>query len=157
MSTSDVRFRLAVHISYECAQQAIAACMDFARDRGVTFGLVVVDSAGHLVASARMDGAAFVTTEVASGKAFACVAAGGQSGASLAQRYRDNPMVWGNVSSLGYGAPLLPAAGGFPIYIENQLVGALGASGAPSDVDEAAVLHAIRVIGATAAKSTEHG
>ena len=117
-----------------------------ARDRGVALSFAVLDAAGHLVASARMDGASFITAEVARGKAFACVATGGVPGAALAQRYRDNPMVWGNVSSLGYGAPLLPAQGSLPIRRGGVLIGAMGASGAPSEIDEAVVAAAIAVI-----------
>jgi len=96
-------------IGYGKANKAIAAAMDYARDKGVKLSFVVVDAAGHLVAAGRMDGAPFVTIEVARGKAYASVATGGQPGSALAQRFLDNPMVWGNVASLGLGAPLLPA------------------------------------------------
>ena len=121
-------------ITYRKANEAIAAAMDYARAKGVTLSFVVVDTAGHLVAAGRMDGAPFITIEVARGKAFACVATGGQPGSALAQRFRDNPMVWGNTAGLGYGAPMLPATGSLPIYLGKNLVGAIAASGAPSDV-----------------------
>jgi uncharacterized protein GlcG (DUF336 family) len=135
-------------IPYALAARAIEAGMAFARDKGVTLSFAVVDSAGHLVAAARMDGAPFVTIEVARGKAFASAATGGQPGGALAQRYRDNPMVWGNAGPLGYGAPMLPAQGSLPIWRDGRLLGAIGASGAPSDVDEAALAHALETIGA---------
>src|SRR5712672_736916 len=89
-------------IGYGKANKAIAAAMDYARHKGVKLSIVVVDAAGHMVAAGRMDGAPFVTIEVARGKAFASVATGGQPGHALAQRYRDNPMVWGVAGSLGY-------------------------------------------------------
>jgi glc operon protein GlcG len=136
-------------ISYRKAHDAIAAAMDYARSKGVMLSIVVVDTAGHLVAAGRMDGASFITIEVARGKAFACVATGGQPGSALAQRYRDNPMVWGNTANLGYGAPMLPAIGSLPIFFGKILVGAIAASGAPSDVDEAAVAAGILAINAT--------
>jgi uncharacterized protein GlcG (DUF336 family) len=136
-------------ISYDTARAAIDAAISWAAEKGVALSFVVLDSAGHLVASARMDGAPFVTVEVARGKAFACVATGGQPGGALADRYRENPMVWGNAGPLGYGAPMLPAVGGLPIWRDGVLLGAIGASGAPSDVDEAALRHAIQAIGAT--------
>lgn len=141
-------------ISCRKANEAITAAMEYGRTKGVALSLVVVDSAGHLVAAGRMDGAPFVTIEVARGKAFASVATGGQPGSALAERYRDNPMVWGNVATLGYGAPLLPAMGSLPIFFDDKLSGAIGASGAPSEVDEAAVRHAIAAIGATSSRST---
>jgi glc operon protein GlcG len=139
-------------ISYGKANKAIAAAMDYARDKGVKLSFVVVDAAGHLVAAGRMDGAPFVTIEVARGKAYASVATGGQPGSALAQRFLDNPMVWGNVGSLGLGAPLLPATGSMPIFFGGDLVGAIAASGAPSEVDEAAVLAGILAINATSSR-----
>ena len=139
-------------ISYGKANKAIAAAMDYARDKGVKLSFVVVDAAGHLVAAGRMDGAPFVTIEVARGKAYASVATGGQPGSALAQRFLDNPMVWGNVASLGLGAPLLPATGSMPIFFGGHLVGAIAASGAPSEVDEAAVLAGILAINATSSR-----
>src|ERR1700722_15961319 len=133
-------------ISYRKANEAIAAAMGYAQGRGVKLGIAVVDAAGHLVAAGRMDGAPFVTIEVARGKAFASVATGGQPGSALAQRFGENPMVWGNVAGLGFGAPLLPARGSLPIFLDGELLGAIAASGAAAEVDEAAVLVGIRAI-----------
>jgi glc operon protein GlcG len=139
-------------ISYRKANDAIAATMNYARSKDVMLSIVVVDTAGHLVAAGRMDGASFITIEVARGKAFACAATGGQPGSALAQRYRDNPMVWGNTANLGYGAPMLPATGSLPIFFGKNLVGAIAASGAPSEVDEAAVAAGILAINATSSR-----
>ena len=66
MSTDTARPTLAL-IAYEEASRAIAAGMDYASKSGVALSFVVLDSAGHLVAAARMDGAPFVTIEVARG------------------------------------------------------------------------------------------
>jgi glc operon protein GlcG len=139
-------------ISYRKANDAIAATMNYARSKDVMLSIVVVDTAGHLVAAGRMDGASFITIEVARGKAFACAATGGQPGSAMAQRYRDNPMVWGNTANLGYGAPMLPATGSLPIFFGKNLVGAIAASGAPSEVDEAAVAAGILAINATSSR-----
>jgi len=136
-------------INLAAAQTAIAAATEFARGKGVALSFAVVDAAGHLVAAARMDGAAFITLDIARGKAFASAATGGNSGAALAQRYRDNPMVWGNAGPLGSGAPMLPAQGALPIFLNKIFVGSIGASGAPSEIDEAAVAHGIAAIGGT--------
>lgn len=136
-------------ITYETAEAAIRSAVKFARERQIALSFVVVDPGGYLVAAARMDGAAFITIDVARGKAYASAATGGQSGAVLAGRYNDNPMVWANLSAMGHGAPLLPARGALPIFVEGKFIGAMGASGAPSEVDEAAVAHAIQSIGGT--------
>jgi glc operon protein GlcG len=146
---TDPEQRFRALISYDDALRAIAAGMAFAKERNLTLSFVVVDPAGHLVAAGRMDGAPFIAIEIARGKAFASAATGGQSGRSLAMRYEDNPMVWGAASPLGYGAPMLVAAGSLPIWRGGLLLGSMGASGAAaSDLDDAAVELAIRSIGA---------
>lgn len=146
--------RTVENIGYDSASQAIAAAVAEARARGLALSFVILDTAGHLVASARMDGAAFITVEVARGKAFASAATGGQPGLNLAKRYEENPMVWGNVSGLGFGAPLLPAQGALPIFDEDRLIGVMGASGAPSAIDEEVVAGAIEAIGCRSVRPT---
>ncbi|ODU71297.1 MAG: hypothetical protein ABT11_03730 [Novosphingobium sp. SCN 66-18] len=133
-------------VSCRMARKLIDAAIDEAERLGHTLSFAVVDTAGHLVASARMDGAPFVTVEIARGKAFASAATGGQPGDNLDQRYRDNPMVWGNAGPLGYGAPMLPAIGSLPIRIDGRVIGAIGASGAPSAVDVAVITAAIEAV-----------
>lgn len=131
------------------ATRLIDGARAYAEKKSLTISIVVLDAAGHLVASVRMDGAPFSTPEIARGKAYASIAAGGVPGDQLAIRYKQNPMVWSNTASLGYGAPLLPAEGSLPIFIKNVLAGSVGASGAPSDDDVNAIKAGIAAIGAT--------
>jgi glc operon protein GlcG len=97
----------------------------------------------------RMEGAPFASLDFARGKAFASVALGGQSGATLEQRFKDDPSEYSNVSGAGYYAPFLPARGVQPIFSGGHLLGAMGASGAPSEIDEQVVKGAIEAIGAS--------
>ena len=136
-------------ISYSLASRLMTAAVTTAEERGLALSFVILNSAGHLVASARMDGAAFITVEVARGKAFACAAAGGVAGTVMRQRFADTPNIWGNAAQLGFGAPVIPAQGAMPIFVEGAFVGAIGASGAPSQIDEDVIVEAIRKIGAS--------
>lgn len=147
MSTENSNVNSLVLIGYKQAAQALDVAVRLAEEHGTALSFVVVDSAGHLVAAARMDGTPFVTMEVARGKAFACVATGGQSGRALRQRYVDHPMVWGNIASLGYGAPLLPAIGSLPIWMNGKLIGAMGTSGGAGEIEEEMLKKAIESIG----------
>src|SRR6187551_2890878 len=52
------------------AQHLSTAACEAARELGVPMTIAVVDSGGHLVSLARMDGTPFVITEIAVGKAF---------------------------------------------------------------------------------------
>jgi glc operon protein GlcG len=131
------------------AMRLIEGARGYADKKSLTISIVVLDAAGYLVSSARMDGAPFVTPEIARGKAYAAIAAGGVPGTDLAARFTQNPMVWSNTASLGYGAPLLPAEGALPIFLNGVLAGAVGASGAPSDEDVNAIKAGIAAIGAT--------
>ncbi|WP_342248966.1 GlcG/HbpS family heme-binding protein [Sphingomonas sp. OTU376] len=139
-------------VSCRMARKLIDTAIDEAERLGHALSFAVVDTAGHLVAAARMDGAPFVTIEIARGKAFASAATGGQPGDNLDQRYRDNPMVWGNAGSLGYGAPMLPAVGSLPIRIDGRVIGAIGASGAPSAIDVQVITAALEAVVGLAAK-----
>jgi glc operon protein GlcG len=110
---------------------------------------VVVDSGGHVITGARMDGMPFGTFDVARGKAIASVATGGESGKALMERYKANPIVFGQISSLSYGGPMFPSQGSLPIFINGLLVGAAAGSGASSQFDEDAVRAGIAAIGAS--------
>lgn len=132
------------------ANQLMQSAFAYARERGQGLTVAVVDAGGHLVAAGRMDGVPFGTFDIARGKAIASVATGGESGRALMERYRANPIVFGQISSLSYGGPVFPSQGSLPIFIDGRLVGAAGASGAPSQFDEDAVRAGITAIGAKA-------
>lgn len=104
-------------ISLGQALKLIETASATARAHHLALSFAVVDPGGHLVAAARMDGAPFASLDFARGKAFASVALGGQSGATLEQRFKDDPSEYSNVSSAGYYAPFLPGRGVQPIFL----------------------------------------
>lgn len=136
-------------LSFKQATKLVEIAAATAQSRHLAMSFAVVDPGGHLIMAVRMDGAPFVSVDFARGKAFASVALGGQSGATLEQRFKDDPSEYSNVSGAGYFAPFLPARGVFPVFVDGHLLGAVGASGAPSDVDDQVIKGAIEAIGAT--------
>ena len=68
-------------ITLERAQALITAGIAEAGEQGLALAFAVVDPAGHLVASARMDGAPWIAPEVALGKAWTAAAYGAPSAA----------------------------------------------------------------------------
>jgi glc operon protein GlcG len=134
-------------ISYALAIRLMAAAVEIAETRGVALGFAILNPAGHLVVSARMDGAAFITAEIARGKAFACAAAGGLSGAALSDIHLRDPAVWSGIAQIGFGAPVLPAHGAMPIFLDGTFIGAIGASGAAGQVDAGVITDAVHSIG----------
>lgn len=140
------------NISLEQATALVQGTLEYAKQHNVSLSVVVVDTAGHIVTGARMNGVPFASFDVARGKALACVATGGTPGRELMDRYKANPIVFGQISSLSYGGPMFPSQGSLPIYFKGTLIGAVGASAASSQVDEDAGRAGIKAIGASETK-----
>ena len=136
-------------LSVKQATKLVEIATATAQSRHLAMSFAVLDPGGHVIMAVRMDGAPFASVDFARGKAFASVALGGQSGATLEQRFKDDPSEYSNVSGAGYFAPFLPARGVFPVFVDGHLLGAVGASGAPSEIDDQVVKGAIEAIGAT--------
>lgn len=100
---------------------------------GIRISVAVVDEAGHLVALQRMDGAGWVTTDIAYGKAYTAAAFGAPS-ADVAERWRDASLFAHAVTVMTHGR-LTPRMGGLPIKIGEELAGAIGASGGTGEQD----------------------
>jgi uncharacterized protein GlcG (DUF336 family) len=105
-----------------------------ARALGFEVAIAVVDDAGHLIACERMDGALWVTPEIARAKANA--AAGFRaSTADLEERFTKRMLFADNVATLGDYAFVF-GRGGVPVVEGGRVVGAVGVSGAvPADND----------------------
>ncbi len=129
------------------AQALIAGALDAARQHGYKpMGVVVVDAAAQVVASAREDGASALRLDIALGKAGAAVGMGVNS-RTLAQRAKDLPAFFNAVSVAAQqkfiaqtGAVLITDAAG-------AVVGAAGASGGTGDEDEQIVIAGITAAG----------
>jgi uncharacterized protein GlcG (DUF336 family) len=134
------------NVTWEQARRMLDAAAAYAAERNYSMSFVILDAGGHMVAASRMEGAHFLTPEFARGKAYG-PAATGRSSASLNESYQGNPALWGNAASLGSGAPLLPATGTLPIFLNGVLIGSMGASGGPSQEDENAVRAGIQAGG----------
>jgi glc operon protein GlcG len=133
-------------ITAEQAARMIAGAIEYARANNLQQSFVVLDAGGHVIASMRMDGAALFTIEFALGKAYLSAVAGRPS-AALGESYQNNPAPWGNAAGIGYGVPMLPSRGAWPVTMNGVLVGSIGASGAPSQEDENAVRAGLAAVG----------
>jgi uncharacterized protein GlcG (DUF336 family) len=122
----------AVGPSLDDALTGLAAAREAAGDMGVGLTCVVVDSAGDTVAAARMEGVRPFTVSVATGKALMSVTFGTPSGA-MAQM-AESPFFASLNASMGNR--LFPVLGALPIVRNNQVIGAMGCSGATGQQDE---------------------
>jgi glc operon protein GlcG len=131
----------------ELARSLIEAAEAEAREQGLALSFAVVDAGGHVVAIARMDGADWITPEVALGKAWTAAAFRAPS-AAQGEKARDLVAFAGSISAATHGR-YTPQIGGLPIEVDGAAAGAMGASGAAGHQDEAVVRAAIeRVLGA---------
>jgi len=107
------------------AETVIAAGVAKATEMGVPQNIAVVDAAGHLVAFRRMDGAKFMSIEIAMAKAFTAAGARRATADILSATLPGQPgfglqnLHAGRITTLGGGLPLLRAG---------AVVGAIGVS-----------------------------
>lgn len=114
----------------DCIARGIAK----ARELGFNVAIAVVDEAGHLVACHRMDGALWVTPEIARAKANASAAFRATT-LELEERFTTRQLFAGNVAALG-AYQFVFGKGGIPVVEDGRIVGAVGVSGAvPAEND----------------------
>lgn len=115
------------------ARRAIDAAVAHAAALGVAIVVTVVDAAGHVKASARMDGAPLFSVEISRKKAWTAAAAD----ASTAAMWQD---VEGSAVLLHGVQPavedFLAIGGGTPLRSSEVVAGAVGVSGATAEQDQ---------------------
>jgi uncharacterized protein GlcG (DUF336 family) len=104
-----------------------------ARGLATPVSIAIVDEGGHLVALHRMDGAKWLTPQIATGKAYTAAAFRTASG-DMGTRFADVPLFSTSISVMSHGG-FTPQAGGFPASRDDELLGAIGVSGGTSQQD----------------------
>ena len=112
----------------EAVRTALGAAEAEAHRQGWKVSIAVVDQAGDLLGFLRLDGASPASVGIAQAKARS--AARFRSATSL----RDSALTSGRLALLALDGAM-PVAGGVPIVIDGEVVGAAGASGATSQQD----------------------
>jgi uncharacterized protein GlcG (DUF336 family) len=109
-------------------------------------GVVVVDAAAQIVASAREDRASALRLDIALGKCGAAVGMGINSRALVA-RAKDMPAFFGAVSAVAQ-QKFIPQTGAVLILdADGAVIGAAGASGGTGDEDEQIIIAGIEAAG----------
>lgn len=134
-------------LSLSQARSLIDAALAAARQQGFKpMGVVVVDAAAQVVASAREDGASALRLDIALGKAAAAVGMGVNS-RMLAERAKGLPAFFGAIASVAQQA-FIPQTGAVLILdAQGAVLGAAGASGGTGDEDEQIVIAGIAAAG----------
>lgn len=107
--------------------------------------VAVLDDGGHLKALKREDGASILRPQIAIGKAWGSLGMG-ESSREIGQRLKERLAFLGALSDMAEGK-VVPVPGGVLILKDNEIIGAVGVSGATSDEDEACAIEGIRAAG----------
>src|SRR4249920_3916085 len=114
-------------ISSELAQRMVNAAVAKARELGVTENVAILDDGGNLKAFSRMDGAPILCIEMAQNKAYTALF--GVSTQDFFDFIQRDPSLLAGIPTL---ARVAAWGGGFPIKVDEEIVGAIGVSGAPA-------------------------
>lgn len=131
MSNNEEATRKTAVLTLSGARTVLREAVAYAADAGLGVTVVVSDGAGLPIAVERLDGAPRASVQVAQDKAF--------SAAST----KTPTAAWYGISQddpeFGYGVKsidrLTPLAGGLPLFVEEELVGAIGVSGGSNAED----------------------
>ena len=122
-----------VAIDLVTANRIIEACVVEGKQIGRNFSIVVVDEGGYLVSAQRMDGAAFLSPQIALGKAYGC-AAFRREGPQL-QAMGGNAAFVDSLVSIT-GGKFVASLGAARILVDGNQIGAVGVSGAAPEQDQ---------------------
>src|SRR6267378_3893837 len=115
-------------LTRERARASIERGFAAAQALGFKVAIAVVDDAGHLVVCDRMDGALWVTPEIARAKANAAAAFHATT-LDLEERFAKRQLFADNVATLG-DYRFVFGKGAVPLVVGERIVGAVGVSGA---------------------------
>jgi glc operon protein GlcG len=119
------------------AERALAASLVAARTAGVAVTIVIVDAAGTLLALGRMDGARAYTVDLATRKARTSAAIGVGTTVLAALYAGKSPP-----------SEMMTMPGGVPVLSDKQTAGAIGVSGAATEIDESIAAAGLAAIAA---------
>jgi len=136
MSNSKAAIHRPAHLTHHAAKLASAACIEKAKAIGVPMNIAIVDASLYLLHFERMHGAKLTSVDISINKAF--TAAGHKAPTSV---YKEN--VWPGGPAFGLnssnGGKFMYVAGGIPIVVDGEVVGAIGCStGTPAQDSEVA-------------------
>jgi uncharacterized protein GlcG (DUF336 family) len=113
-------------ISAGLAARVTEAAIAHAQTLGKAFAIAIVDDSGQLKAFHRMDGAPLISTQIAQDKAYTAVGFGIPSHGWYDFIKDDPPLTLGAPTGIDR---LVVFGGGYPIVVDEAVVGAIGVSG----------------------------
>lgn len=130
-------------ITAEFAQELIGHAAGVAAENGKPMVITVCDREGTIKAFLRMDGAPLLSVQISQDKAYTAVAFGIPTDQWHEFIKDDEPLR----ISIPHTARLVTFGGGYPIVVDGEIVGGIGASGGHYTDDMAVAQGALRAAG----------
>lgn len=129
-------------VSNKLANEMIERAKQKAEKLGIEINITVVDAGGQLLAFERMDNAPLLSIEISQNKAYTAAAFG-------IPTHEWYPMIE-HTPQLKYGivhtSRLVIFGGGYPIFNEGILAGAIGVSGGTEEEDQLCCIEALKLL-----------
>ena len=129
------------------ARAMARAALDKAKDLGVAETVCVCDDGGYPLILERMDGARITGPQIAWNKAF--TAAGHKRSTHLFTKPPSGPALPGNEAfgiQLSFEGRFAAFVGGFPVVVDDQVIGGIGLSGGNGEQDIQCGLAALQAL-----------
>ena len=129
------------------ARHMVAAALAKAREIGVLETVCIVDDGGYPLALERMDGARVTGPQITWNKAF--TAAGHKRSTHLFNQPPNGPALPGNEAfgiQWSFEGKFAVFVGGFPIVVDDEVIGGVGLSGGNGEQDTACGLAALQAL-----------
>jgi len=134
-------------ISLSAAQRVLDAALARAAEMGKQFCIAITDPAGDPVLTARMDGAPRLSAQIALNKAWTVASFGGMSTHAWWPVIADEPAL---VHGITHTPRLIIFGGGIGLFLDGDLIGAIGVSGGSADEDREVADAGAAALGASA-------
>lgn len=136
-----------VRLELDEARLMVNAAVDKSKEIGVLESVCVVDEGGYPIVLERMDGARITGAQIAWNKAF--TAAGHKRSTHLFTTPPNGPALPGNEAfgiQLSFEGRFAAFVGGFPIVVDDEVIGGIGLSGGNGEQDTAAALAGLQAL-----------
>jgi glc operon protein GlcG len=125
-------YAMAPSVTLAAAQRAVTSAIAEAEKLSVDVCVAATDSAGHLMAFARMDRAPVLCTQIAQDKAYSVAAFGGLPTGEWWALLESEPALLHGITKTNR---LIVFGGGVPLVADGRTVGGIGVSGGSSEQD----------------------
>lgn len=120
-------------INADTARAIVDACVNWQKSRNGAVSIVIITPTGQIVDSHQMDGVLPIGTETALMKAQTALYARSSSSAVMQRFNTTESRLFRLDLGKAEGLSMYFAAGGLPIVVDNQMIGAVGVGGGPDE------------------------